>query len=141
MISEVNAEIEKGIKANQSKAARHVVKELKRVVGDVWAKGTGPAAGEAPAKRYGDLQAGIGFQYDKNLTETKVGFRRPAYHAHLMEFGTDTRYQLTTKTKKSGKITLLKPRYVGYVAPHPFFQVTLIRCKEKVKDILSEPIF
>jgi hypothetical protein len=136
-VREINNQIREGILKNQSKAARLVVKELKKKVGDEYFEGYRSIAGEPPAKQSGRLQKGIGFAHDKhaNDIETQVGFHRPAYHAHLMEFGTDTRYQ----TEVNGK-PLSKPRHVGHVEPRPFFVNTLVENTGKIKEILSESV-
>jgi hypothetical protein len=122
---------------NEIKTAKMYVKELKKAVGDEYFEGYRSIAGEPPAKQSGRLQKGIGFAHDKhaNDIETQVGFHRPAYHAHLMEFGTDTRYQ----TEVNGK-PLSKPRHVGHVEPRPFFVNTLVENTGKIKEILSESV-
>ena len=134
-VREINKQFKAGILKNLSKAARVVVKELKKQVGDEYVEGYRSIAGEPPAKQSGRLQKGIGFAHDKHAVETMVGFHRPAYHAHLMEFGTDTRYQ----TEVNGK-PLSKPRHVGHVEPRPFFVNTLVENTGKIKEILSEPV-
>lgn len=134
-LNAINRQIHEGVLRNQSKAARVAVKELKKKVGDEYFEGYRSIAGEPPAKQSGRLQKGIGFAHDKHALETMVGFHSPAYHAHLMEFGTDTRYQ----TKVNGK-PLSKPRHVGHVEPRPFFVNTLVENIGKIKKILSEPI-
>jgi hypothetical protein len=136
-LNAINNQIREGVLKNQSKAARFVVKELKKKVGDEYFEGYRSIAGEPPAKQSGRLQEGIGFAHDRHAQdiETQVGFHRPAYHAHLMEFGTDTRYQ----TEVNGK-PLSKPRHVGHVEPRPFFVNTLVENAGKIKEILSEPV-
>lgn len=141
-INKINKEINDGIIRNQAKAAKLLVKELKSAVGDEYFEGKHSAPGEPPGKDSGDLQKGIGYATDRHAREieTQVGFHRPAYHAHLMEFGTDPRYQETTTTKKSGKIALKKPRFVGKVEKRPFFVPTLMKNLDNVKAILSEEV-
>lgn len=136
-VREINKQIKDGILKNQSKAARFVVKELKKKVGDEYFEGYRSIAGEPPAKQSGGLQKGIGFAHDRHAQdiETQVGFHRPAYHAHLMEFGTDARYQKNYKKKP-----LKKLKFVGYVAPRPFFVKTMVAHLDKAKQLLSEPV-
>lgn len=138
-IEEINKQIDKGVFNNQKNAAKFLVKELKEVVGESDNKGIGfpSLPGTPPRKQSGNLQKGIGYAHDRSYKdiETKVGFRSPAHHAHLMEFGTDARYQKTWKKK-----TLKKEKFVGHVAPRPFFVSTIMKNLDKVKEILSEPV-
>lgn len=137
-VNEINKEIERGLKKNRVKAAQFVVKKLKQEVGNVADEGDYSKAGSPPNKYRGHLQKGITY---KNLNyAVLVGFQDPAYHAHLMEFGTDPRFQTTTTTKKSGKIKLKKLRYVGQVRKRPFFVKTLLANKEEIKRLTSEPV-
>jgi hypothetical protein len=136
-LNAINRQIHEGVLRNQSKAAKMYVKELKKKVGDEYFEGYRSIAGEPPAKQSGRLQKGIGFAHDRHAQdiETHVGFHRPAYHAHLMEFGTDARYQTNYKKKP-----LKKSKFVGHVAPRPFFVKTLVAHLDKAKQLLSEPV-
>lgn len=136
-LNAINNQIRKGILKNQSKAAKMYVKELKAVVGNVADEGDYSPKGSPPNKLTGDLQKGIGFAHDRHAQdiETQVGFHRPAYHAHLMEFGTDARYQKSYKKKP-----LKKLKFVGHVAPRPFFVKTMMKHLDRAKQLLSEPV-
>lgn len=83
----VQKELDKSERKVRTKAARHVTKVLK-----------------SKAKtRYGkdsNYYKGIGYKNYKDVT--KVGVGPPAFHAHLIEFGTDPRY--TTAGKSTGKM-------------------------------------
>lgn len=136
-LNAINRQIREGVLKNEIKTAKMYVKELKKAVGDEYFEGYRSIAGEPPAKQSGRLQKGIGFAYNRHAQdiETQVGFHRPAYHAHLMEFGTDARYQKNYKKKP-----LKKLKFVGYVAPRPFFVKTMVAHLDKAKQLLSEPV-
>lgn len=120
-------DVEKNIDAVKdvrlTKAAKHVAKKMREKASDVWEPGTGPMPGEPPAKRTGELVKGIG--YEAELGEMFVGVGKPASHAHLLEFGTEDRYDK-------------KGHYKGRVAPRPFVYPTFEEESETVKKIMSE---
>jgi hypothetical protein len=116
----------------RTKAAQHLKKKMKEKVSDIWEKGTGPRPGEPPAKRGGDLAKGIMYVNDDVIRESKVGVGPPAYHAHLMEFGTQNRTVLNYGGVKGKQVN------VGRVLPRPFVQPTFEEEAETVKNILSE---
>jgi HK97 gp10 family phage protein len=103
----------------RNRAAIHVRDRIREKI-----SGPGPsAAGSPPGKHSGNLKKGIRI---KDLgQETLVGAMAPAWHAHLLEFGTDERFL------KSGKS-------VGGVKPRPFIFPTFEEEKSNVQQILSE---
>jgi hypothetical protein len=103
---------------NRKKAVRYFIKRLKAVV----------------RKRYGkesDLFKGIGFIHRKKYS--KAGFGRPAYHAHLIEFGTDERFV----QNYMGNVGQIKD--VGKIKKNPILSPVINSTKDKIIDILSEP--
>lgn len=62
-----------------------------------------------------------------------VGFTRPAYHAHLLEFGTKERTVRNAFGKPGVEMK------VGKVTAKPFFEPTLDREAGNVEEILSSP--
>lgn len=115
-IDKINKEIAKGERRNRLKATRHMVSALKKRV----------------KKEYGEgnLYEGIGLVHYKDLS--KFGFKRPAQHAHLIEFGTDERF-----VKKWLKTNM--PHAVGYMKKNPIFKETVLKEQGAVKAILSQP--
>jgi HK97 gp10 family phage protein len=82
--------------------------------------------GEPPGKQSGRLRKGIAYAV-QDADTALVGFRAPAHHAHLLEFG--TRDRIVAKTGASS----------GHVAPRPFFVPTLREEAPAVRRIFAEP--
>jgi HK97 gp10 family phage protein len=85
--------------------------------------------GEPPGKKSGNLIKGVIFT--RNPGKRFVGMGKPAYHAHLLEFGTGPR---TVKNYRGKGVAVA----VGSVAPRPFLIPTFEEEKENVKKLLSE---
>lgn len=110
-------EIEKGEYEQRKKAAKYLTKELKNEV----------------KKRYGggDLLEGVAMKNYKTIS--KVGFGKPAYHAHLIEFGTDIRFVKNYRGTKGLKHS------VGRIKADPILEPVMKREANRVFEILSEP--
>lgn len=117
--NEINNEIDRGEFRNRKKAVRYVAMKLKQQVKKNFGKG--------------DLYKGVGFE--DGPVESKVGYRHPAQHAHLVEFGTDNRFILNYKGKKKN-IKPIKP-----MPKIPTLLPVLEREVVNVRNILSEPWF
>jgi len=133
-LNEVQREIDKACSEKTKKAAKLLTEKLKEKVSKNLPYGQHSKAGQPPASISENLMTGITSANSRH--ESKVGFARPAYHAHLMEFGTDPRYQKTYNGKP-----LATPKEVGRVDARPFFGVTIRENAEEVGKILAEPIF
>jgi len=83
-------------------------------------------------KLSGDLLKGI--RYKRLSNSYIVGAMAPAWHAHFIELGTIARKVLNYKGKKGVVVS------VGSVKPKPFIGPTFAEEKEKVRQIMSEPI-
>lgn len=116
---EINREIDQGELRNRKKAVRYVARKLKQQVKRNFGKGS--------------LYEGVG--YEDGPVESKVGYRHPAQHAHLVEFGTDKRFVYNYK----GQPGIGKP--IGPMPKIPTLLPVLEQQKEKVREILSEPWF
>ena len=122
IITRVASDIEKAGDARIMQAARHV---RKAIVAS--AKATFP-------KRSGDLFKGVAAErrgYRAKGMYAIVGMSAPAYHAHLLEFGTKER---TVKNYRGKAGRAVK---VGKVTAKPFFAPTFEREAGAVEQILS----
>lgn len=126
-IREVITELDKAEEAKLDKAAGYLRQKLKEKV----SKKEISKPGEPPGRQAGDLKKGINFSREPGARF--VGFRAPAYHAHLLEFGTGPRLVKNYRGKKGVS------KLVGPQAPRPFIIPTFEEEKENVKKILSEP--
>lgn len=115
--AEINRQMIQGEKRNRRKAVSYLSRKLRLEVKKRWGKN--------------NLYEGIGHvTYER---ESRVGFHKPAQHAHLLEFGTDQRF-VKNYMGKDGVVVSS-----GAAEPKPFFRPLLQREKGKVEDILSEP--
>lgn len=110
---QVKREVERAEMRQRAKAARHVAKKLRESSKDKFGSGS-------------KITEGIGYINEK--VESRIGVGPPAYHAHLQEFGTDSRF-----TKK-GKGT-------GHIKPNPFIFPVFDAEAGAVIDILQEGWF
>lgn len=111
-LKEVQRNVQKGYESDLREAADHMKKALRAKL----KKMSGPSKeGEPPHLHTQNLKRGIASKLNKGgswLTgSVYVGFRAPAHHAHLLEFGTRER------RRADGKPT-------GRVRKRPFFGVT-----------------
>lgn len=121
-LKDIDKEINKVSRRQRLKAGRYVKKKLR----------------EKSVQRFGadsNITKGIG---SKNLKAvTIVGIGPPAQAAHLIEFGTDTRYHgQNSKMNKGGKRW-----YTGHVKAKPFVEPTYRESAPRVQAILSEEWF
>ena len=112
----INRELEKGEQRNRKKAVRYIARKMRQVIKRRYGKG--------------NLYEGVGV-YDYH-DESRVGYRRPAQHAHLLELGTDTRF--VKNYRGSGK-----SKNVGFVKAEPILIELLKTERLKVEQIMSEP--
>ena len=123
IIADVIKDLDKTELKRRTEAAQHLVRVMKAKVN----KRGKSVSGGPPSRVTGDLFRGIVY---KNLEHvTYAGLGPPAYHGHLLEFGTKER-----KTKKgpgSG------PRGSGHVEPRPFVFPTFQEEAPAVEEILS----
>jgi hypothetical protein len=118
-INEVIRDLEKSEKKRLNEAAVHLVKKLKENVKKQW-------------KRHsGDLLKGIGH---KELQHAQlVGYGPPAFHAHLLEMGTEHRVVKNYFGKQGVK------KEVGKIKAHPVIFPTFEQETSAVEEILSRP--
>ena len=127
-IKDVMRDIKKAEKAQLRKAAVHVRGKIKQKLKVVTGRSL---PGQVPGEVSGKLIKGVRFAFKNPNTfrpttdEVFVGVGPPAYHAHLLEFGTRIR---TTK----------KGVNKGQVLPRPFIIPTFQEETQAVKNILSE---
>lgn len=119
-VKSVFKDIEKAEKEVVKAASIHVRDKIKEKL----TKSDMPsAAGQPPHIKSGNLRKGIKYQILDRDTAV-VGAGSPAYHAHLLEFGTVER-----ETKKGVK--------KGRVAARPFIIPTFTEEADTVKQIMS----
>ena len=116
--AELARELNKMERKQRMKAARYLTKKVIEVA----------------TQRFGaDSNITKGITYDHGTYLSRVGFQKPAYHAHLIEFGTDTRF--TTKGIGSGS------KGTGHIQANPFFVPTLENNTQAVINIMQEVWF
>jgi HK97 gp10 family phage protein len=81
-IQQTIKELEKAEEANIKRASVHVQKKMREKVGKKGAS----TPGQPPGRRSGNLRKGIKTKMDGRIGI--VGTGKPAYHAHMLEFGT-----------------------------------------------------
>lgn len=112
-LDEIEKEMGRAEKEQRKEAARYLRKQLKSVAKEKFGSQS-------------DITAGVRYANYRDFSE--VGMGKPAYHAHLIEFGTDNRFT------KAGKST-------GYIKADPFVFPTFNREKNAVIDIMSKMWF
>jgi len=120
-MKEIMKDVYKAEKKRVAAAAKLVTKAVK----DKLKNSATSKPGQPPGKQSGRLLKGVGYRID-GVDSALVGFRAPAHHAHLLEFGTRER------VRKDGKKS-------GHVAPRPFFVPTLKEQADNVRKIFMEP--
>ena len=118
--------IDKGKVAKLRKAGSYMKRRLRKKLNKKQQGGDASAPGDSPGKRSGTLRKGVASFIDARNATAFIGTRAPAHHAHLLEFGTQARYQ-----KRTG-------RYTGVQAPRPFFLPTFMEEEEEVIKIMRE---
>jgi len=125
IISRVADDIDKTAQARVMTAARYVRKKIVES-----ARATYP-------KVSGDLFKGVAAQSRTGPKGDKayavVGMTAPAYHAHLLEFGTKPRIVQNAFGRKGVKMN------VGRVKAKPFVEPVFEREADQVEKILSQP--
>lgn len=116
-------DLEKAEKKARTQAAKYLVKKIKNKL--IYSKNTKSLPNTAPVLKTRRLKRGIKYVNEGN--KTKVGAAPPAYHAHLLEFGTSNRQ--TRKNENRGRIL-----------PRPFLIPTFTEENEKVKEIIKTEI-
>jgi len=113
-LKDVEKEILKADKALRDKAASLVVNELKTMLDN--------PTGDVPKKVTGNLRKGIA---KKNQRYSSiVGFKVPAHHAALVEYG----HEVISHGKSTGK----------RAKPHPFLKPAFKNKEHEIIKILSE---
>jgi len=120
-MKEIMKDVYKAKKKRVMAAAKLVAKAVK----DKLKNSATSKPGQPPGKQSGRLIKGVAYKIE-NTDSALVGFRAPAHHAHLLEFGTRER------VRKDGKKS-------GHVAPRPFFVPTLKEQADNVRKIFMEP--
>jgi len=117
-LKDVEKEMQKAEKRQRAKAAKYLDGKLT----------------ETTTARFGsDSNITKGVNHINEKYESKVGFGKPAYAAHLVEFGTDTRF--TTKGIGSGK------KGTGHITASPFFVPTMEEESAAIINIMQEAWF
>lgn len=111
----------KRIKAATNAVKQQILDNLKSAGNEV------SREGQFPGTVTGDLRRGVAVSVTGDGLDGYVGFRHPAQHAHLLEFG---------RRERSG----LGGRQVTHMGPRPFFVPAFTSSREKVKEILSMPL-
>lgn len=124
-IREVISGLDKAQDQALDRAAGYLRQKLKDKVG----RNQISRPGEPPGRQSGDLKKGIKFTREPG--QRFIGVGKPAYHAHLLEFGTGPRLVKNYRGKGTAKL-------VGAQAARPFMIPTFEAEKENVKKILSE---
>jgi len=128
-VKNVMKDMRKAEKKQLRNAAVHLRKKIKQKLKVTAGKSL---PGQTPGKVTGNLIKGIRFAFKDpssfrpTIDTVFVGVGPPAYHAHLMEFGTRIR---TTK----------KGVNKGHVLPRPFLIPTFQEETQAVINIMSEP--
>ena len=117
-IKEINKELEKVERRQRGKAVKLLKNKLKQKATERFGSGS-------------NITKGIGHISDKY--ESRVGVGPKAYHAHLIEFGTDTRF--TTKGIGSGE------KGTGHIQAEPFVFPTFEENTQAVINIMQEVWF
>jgi hypothetical protein len=125
-INTVVRDLEKAEEKALDRGATYLRAQLKKEV----SKKSVSSPGNPPGMRTGDLRKGIAFTREPG--KRFVGFKRPASHAHILEFGTGPR------TVKNWMGTG-KPKDVGPLAARPFFVPTWEREQDNVEMLLGGP--
>ena len=112
-MKEVEKELLKKDKELRNKAATVVMAEIKNILNN-------PTA-DSPKKRSGNLIKGL--KKANGKFSSIVGFKAPAFHAFLVEYGGDV--------VRNGK-------KIGERKPKPFLKPAFERKKKEMIDILSE---
>lgn len=115
-VDKINKQMKDTERKCRLKAVKYLKVRLKQLVKNKYGKG--------------DLYKGIDYYHGKYKI-SKIGFRKPAYHAHLIELGTDVRWVWNYKGHKG----LLKE--VGKMDEKPFFRPFLNDESENVKAIIE----
>lgn len=97
------------------KAVKYLKVKLRQLIKNKWGKG--------------DLYKGVDYYNGRRIS--KIGFHKPAYHAHLLEFGTDERFVMNFK----GHEALIKS--VGRMEKQEFFKPFLNDEKNNVIEIIN----
>ena len=113
-LKDVEKEILKADKELRSKAADVVIAELRNLLNN--------PTGDVPKTVTGNLKKGIAKKTQQY--STIVGFKTPAHHAALVEFG----HEIHSHGKSTGK----------RVKPHPFLKPAFKNTESRVIKILSE---
>lgn len=119
---EVTRDIYKKDAELRMKAARHVKKKVKAKISDEYFAGHHSQEGELSGKITGNLLAGLTVKSGPLFS--MVGFKAPAYHANILEFGAPNRVTKSGTPNPMGK--------------RPFLFATFAEEAGTVKRILSE---
>lgn len=119
---QIEKDLKKARRAKLQKAGQHVRKAIRDKI--KYKRISQP--GEPPGRFSGNLYKGIKYEVQEEEDAVLVGAGPPAYHAHLLEFGTERR-----TVGKTGKDA-------GRVEARPFLLPTFEEEKEEIERILSE---
>lgn len=117
-LNDIQKDIDRSSRERLKVASAHVARKMRAKVGKLGVS----SPGNPPGRRSGDLRKGIKSQVFTDTMTAVVGVKKPAYHAHLLEFG---HRQVT----KDGRV-------IGHVAPRPFVGPTFEEELDEVKRIL-----
>lgn len=114
-VDAINKDIDKYETERRKKAVQYLAKKLRQKIKNQYGKG--------------NLYKGVAHvTYDKL---SKVGYTKPAQHAHLIEFGTDRRFVMNYKGKKNNQ------KDVSYMKPNPILKNTINEESPMVEKILA----
>lgn len=120
--------VEREIDKAERKKIQHAAKHMQKKIRDKIKTKRLSQPGEPPGRVSGNLHKGIRYQITKEGGEygALVGAGPPAYHAHLLEFGTEHR-----TVEETGKDA-------GRVVARPFLLPTFDEEKEYIKLMMME---
>lgn len=129
-LSEINKELTKVKKARIKKASIYLTKMIKENISNK----SQSSPGSSPGKLSGKLIKGIGYKV-LNEDTAIVGAKKPAYHAHLLEFGTKQR-----RLKKPIFVKKISKKVVstGRMLPRPFMYKTFAEESNNIKKIMQD---
>lgn len=116
-VDKVEKQMKESERKCRLKAVRYLKVKLKQLIKNKWGKG--------------DLYKGVDYYHGK-IRVSKIGFHKPAYHAHLIELGTDWRFVKNFRGIQG------REESVGRHEKEPFFKPFLMSEAKNVELIIAK---